>query len=194
MLGIGGVIVAYTQYEISELKAMHAKEELSKLQSSVTDAKKLQTDAEAATSAAVVRRDLAIREQKEAEVAVAELKTTLTLTNNELTRAKPNEIRPRLTYVHFRGDLTRDLINDLRQTLSSKEFNAPGAERVAGEYLNSVRYFKSTEKKDAEILADAVESFFASRQFPLRVPIVLSSSETRQNPPLEVWLSHKCSK
>lgn len=194
VLGVGGVIVAYTQYEVSELKAKIAKDDLSRAQASVTEAEKLRGIAEASARAAFANRDAAIRELRDAEAATAELKTTLTQTNSALSTAKPNEVRPRLTYIQFRGDLPRSLINELRTALGKKSFNAPGAERVAGEYQNSVRYFKATENGSAEELAGTVETFFESKGCPLKLPVVLLSSSTVQNPPLEIWLAHRCTK
>jgi len=194
VLGIGGVIVAYTQYEVSELKAKIAKEELSRVQTAASEAEKAKKAAELAASAAIAKRDVALREQKDAEAAVAELKVTLTQTNSALKNAKPGEVKSRLAYIQFRGDLTRDLINELRASLSAKAFNAPGAERVAGEYQNLVKYFKPTESADAEELASAVESFFASKGCQLKMRVVPASTTTIQNPPLEVWLAHKCTK
>ena len=194
VLGIGGVVVAYTQYEVGELKAKIAKDDLSRAQAAKSDAEKSLVAAEAAASAALMKRDAAIKEQKDAEAAVAELKATLAQTTNALKAAKPGEVRSRLAYIQFRGELSRDLINDLRQSLTSKEFNAPGAERVAGEYQNLVKYFKSTESRDAEELAAAVETFFASKGCPLKMRVVPATATSSQNPPLEVWLAHRCTR
>jgi hypothetical protein len=110
-----------------------------------------------------------------------------------LRNAKPTEARTRLAYIHFRGDISRDLINELRTALSGK-FNAPGAERVAGEYQNLVKYFNSAEDKDARELASAVEMFFSTKGCPLKMRVVPATSAKIQNPPLEVWLSHSCVK
>jgi len=115
VLGVGGVVVAYTQYEVSELKAKIAKDDLSRAQSAKSDAEKALATAEAAASAALAKRDAAVKEQRDAEAAVAELKTTLTQTTNALKAAKPTEVKAaRLAYIQFRGDLNRELINDLR--------------------------------------------------------------------------------
>ncbi len=195
VLGIGGVVVAYTQYEVSELKAKIAKDDLARAQSAKSDAEKAQAAAEAAANSALAKRDAAVKEQKDAEAAIAELKNTLTQTTNALKTVKPTEVRnARLAYIQFRGDLSRNLINELRLALSSKAFNAPGAERVAGDYQNLIKYFNPTEGGDADELAAAVESFFSSKGCPLKMRVVPATSTTIKDSPPEIWLSHKCTK
>jgi hypothetical protein len=185
ILGIGGVVVAYTQYEVGELKAKAAKDELAR-------AVGARSDAEAATRAAEARRDAAIREQKDAEAAVAELKKSLAQTSSALTAAAPGQVKSRLAYIQFRGEMSREVINELRAALSKKLFNAPGAERVAGEYQNLVKYFRPGENADADELSAAVEAFFAARGCPVKMRVVPATTSTVQSPPLEVWLAHKC--
>lgn len=140
----------------------------------------------------MAKRDAAIREQRDAEAAVAELKVTLTQTDNALKTAKPSANKGRLTFIQFRGDLTRELINELRVNLAGKAFNAPGSERVNGEYQNLVKYFKPTESGDAEELAKAVEGFFESKGCPVKLRVVPATNTANLTPPLEVWLAHKC--
>ena len=194
VLGVGGVIVAYTQYEVSELKAKIAKDDLSRAQIAKSDAEKARIAAETEASAALAKRDAAVKEQKDAEAAVAELKASLTQTTNDLKAAKPSDVKAaRLAYIQFRGDLNRELINGLRTSLSTKAFNAPGAERVAGEYQNLVKYFKHTESANAEELAAAVEAYFDLRKCPLKMRVVPATTTAVKDPPLEIWLSHKCS-
>ena len=53
---------------------------------------------------------------------------------------------------------------------------------MAGEYQNLVKYFKATEKTDAEELARAVESFFADKGCPLKMRVQPASSAIIQNP------------
>jgi len=194
VLGIGGVVVAYTQYEVSELKAKIAKEDLSRSQVAKSAAESAQAVAEAAASAAIAKKDAAVKEQRDAEAAVAELKATLTQTTNALKAATPDGLKTQLVYIQFRGDLNRELINELRISLASKAFNAPGAERVAGEYQNLIKYFKNTETGEAEKLATAVESFFISKGCPVKMRVVPATTTTTKDAPLEIWLAHKCSR
>ena len=190
----GAYVVAYTQYEVSELKAKIAKEDLSRAQVAKSAAESAQSAAEAAASAAIAKKDAAVKEQRDAEAAVAELKATLTQTTNALKAATPEGLKTQLVYIQFRGDLNRELINELRTSLASKAFNAPGAERVAGEYQNLIKYFKDTESGDAERLVTAVESFFSLKGCPLKMRAILATTTTVKDPPLEIWLAHKCSR
>ena len=193
VLGIGGVTVAYTQYEVGELKAKIAREDLAKAQSATALAMQAKLAADAAVASALAKRDAALREQRDAEAAVAELKASLTKTDSALQTATPGASKGRLAFIQFRGDLTRDVINELRVSLAEKSFNAPGAERVSGEYQNLVKYFKPTESGDAERLASAVESFFAAKRCPVKLRVVPAATSAIANPPLEVWLALKCS-
>jgi len=194
LLGVGGVVAAYTQYEVGELKAKNAKDDLERSVAAKADAEKARHAAESAASEAFAKRDQAVKEQHEAEQAVAELKASLAQTNSDLKAAKPSGTTGRLAYIQFRGDLTRDVINQLREALKAKAFNAPGAERVAGDYQNLVKYFRSDESADAEALAAAVESFFAAKGCPLKTKmrVVPASGAKLPDPPLEVWLMHEC--
>lgn len=194
LLGVGGVVVAYTQYEVSELKAKIAKDDLERARIAKADAEKVQVAAEAAASAAYAKRDLAIKEQRDSEATVAELKNYLAQTKSALNATKPAEARARLAYIHFRGDLTRDLINELRATLASKSFDAPGSERVAGDYQNLVKYFRDNDSTPAANLAAVVETFFTAKGCPLKLRVVPSGAANLPDPPLEVWLAHKCTK
>jgi hypothetical protein len=90
--------------------------------------------------------------------------------------------------------MARDVIDQLRAELSRKSFNAPGAERVAGEYQNLVKYFQPGESGDGEELAAAVEAFFAARGCPLKMRLVPATTTSLPNPPLEVWLAHRCAR
>lgn len=187
ILGIGGVVAAVTQYEVAELKAKAAKQELAQ-------AEKAKAEADAMTKEALAKRDAARRELQEAEQAVKELKASLTQQTNELQSAKPELLKSRLAYIQYSGDISRNLINELRLFLQEEKFNAPGAERVAGEYQNTVKYFKPSDSADADRLAKAVEDFFAKQGCPLKLRLVPAATATGQASPLEVWLSLSCKK
>jgi hypothetical protein len=192
VLGIGGSVAAYTQYEMGELRAKVARDDLVRSQVAAKDAIDQKTRAEAEAAAAVAKRDVAQRELKEAMTAVAELKSSLTQSDTDLKAAKPAAAKDRLAFIQFRGDLKRELINELRGALKGKSFNAPGAERVGGDYQNLVKYFKPGDSADAEALSQAVEAFFAAKGCPLKMRVVPATGAASQSPPLEVWLSHKC--
>lgn len=184
ILGVGGVIAAITQFEVADLKAKISQKELAQAEAA-------KAVAETSAKEAVSKRDAAIREREEAEHAVKELKTSLNKATIELHAANPDLVKSRLTYIQFRGNISRELINEFRQGLLKQSFNAPGAERVAGEYQNSVKYFSASDSADAERLAKSVEIFFASKGCPLKMRAVPAGSSD-QNLPLEIWLTHDC--
>ena len=185
VLGIGGIVSAVTQYQVAEYKSTIARMEL-------REAENVKAAAIAAANDAVARRDAAIREREDAERAIQELKTALTRTTSAMRAATPELVKSRLAYIQFRGDLSRGVVDDLRQALLESAFSAPGAERVAGEYQNIVKYFSQQDAADAERLARAVEAFFTSRGCPLAMRVVPAGAPTGPTPPLEVWLAHSC--
>jgi hypothetical protein len=104
----------------------------------------------------------------------------------------PSPVGPSYPTIAFRGAISRDVINDLRTSLQSEAFNAPGAERVAGEYQSRVKYFQPADNADAERLAKAVEAFFEKRRCPVSLRVEPATSASGASSPLEVWLSHSC--
>jgi hypothetical protein len=198
ILGAGGIVAAVTQFEVGELKAQTAKAEQGQAEKKKAEAEAKaasavaeQAKAEAAASSAVAMRDAALRDQRDAEATTKEYRAALTQKNSDLRSARPGEATPRLTYVQFKGDFSRSQIDELRRDLATRHFNAPGAERVDSiRYGNLVKYFKESERKDAEELASAVDSFFAEKKCPLKMKVVSAAGTTTvQNPPLEIWLA-----
>ena len=102
-------------------------------------------------------------------------------------------MQDRLVYIQFRGSLSRELINELRAALKQSGFNNPGAERLAGEYRNLVKYFSDADASSAENLKREIEQFFAKKGCPLNIEVVPVKSKTEPPPPLEIWLYHSCS-
>lgn len=199
VLGIGGAVAAYTQHELAELKAKVAEDKQKEAESAMAAAEQARKTAFAATAeaeatrrAAEARRDAAIREQREAEANAAQLRASLKQTDTALKQATPGGQTRRLVFVQFQGELTRELINELRISLGGKGFDAPGAERKSGDYQNLVKYFTPSDRRNAEELAVAVEGFFASKGCPVKMRIVPVNVESQRNSPLEVWLAMKC--
>ncbi len=194
VLGIGGVMVGYNQYELGELKTKQANSQLQQVVQAKVEAEKAKQLAEESSKSAILKRDQAIREQKEAEQSVEELRKEASQLHSELKSIKPGAIQSRLTYIQFRGEISRDLINELRVSLLGKSFNAPGAERVTGEYANQVKYFKPTQRKDAEELANSIELFFSNKGCSIKLRVMQQDGASIANPPLEAWIAHKCAK
>ncbi|MFD2645228.1 hypothetical protein [Pseudomonas japonica] len=191
VLGIGGVVtaggsyfVARNQVELAEIKSSQADEKARAAESVAVRAK-----AEAA--AAVNLRDTARREEAEAAKSVKELRDSLAELTSKVQSENPGLLKRQLVYIQFQGDLSRALINELRQSLEAKGLSAPGAERLAAPYKNLVKYFRPEEEKSAALLAKATEEFFMSKGCSVKLRAVEAKTEVAA-PPLELWLSHSC--
>jgi hypothetical protein len=82
--------------------------------------------------------------------------------------------------------------NDLRNHLTTDSFNAPAAERVAGNWKTQIKYFAPADQAAAKKLAASVEALTRSKGCPMTVPVAFAQPPTGQTPPLEVWLSGSC--
>jgi DNA repair exonuclease SbcCD ATPase subunit len=102
---------------------------------------------------------------------------------------------PRVVYLQFRGDLTRELMNTLKDYLSSQGIPTPGVERVSGDYGNAIRYYHDSDKQKAEQLRDLVIKFFSDKGCPIPEMKIHDISGTRfvaEKGQLEIWLHHSC--
>jgi hypothetical protein len=183
ILGIGGAVAAYTQFENAELRAKYAKQDLDRAQQELSVATK-------AKETALKEVEAATKAKKEQEEAIKQLKVSLAQTTEQRNQAAPSLAKSRLVYVQFRGSLTREMINELRKHLKNDSFDAPGAERVAGTYDNIVKYFQDNDTTEAKQLAKSVETFFSAKGCPLSIRVVPGGSISEQ--PMEVWLAHSC--
>ncbi len=136
-------------------------------------------------------RDAALKEQVDARASVQELRDTLAELTAKAQAAKPEIVKHRLVYIQFRGDLKRSLINDLRASLETGGYSLPGAERLAGEYDNLVKYFRAEGQPSADALLEATTTFFAARGCPISLRAVPGKSSS-VTAPLELWLAHSC--
>jgi hypothetical protein len=64
-----------------------------------------------------------------------------------------------LVYIQFRGSVTREKMNELRNKFLEKGYNAPGVERIDGNFKNWVRYFHPEDKELAERVAGLAKEF-----------------------------------
>lgn len=146
-----------------------------------------------------------IRQEKlkdlQSDIQVAE-KTTEELSNlieskREETRKTANIPIGSTVFIQFRGSLERTLMNKLAQFYQEKGYNAPGVERVAGNYQNEVRYFHPSDKKIAENIAKITNEFFRNNNCPLKQQINLRQMNLSQFPnvpekQVELWIHHTC--
>jgi len=192
VLGIGGVVtaggsffVAKNQVELAEFKAAQANEKFKLAESA-------EKTASAASAAAARLRETAQKEQIEAEKSVRELRETLSNLTAKVQASKPDWITQHLVYIQFRGDLSRDLINKLRNFLDTAGFNAPGAERIAGHYQSIIKYFNAADLPAAEALRKRTETFFTTKGCPIQIRVVPAQAASKITPTIEAWLFHSC--
>lgn len=113
------------------------------------------------------------------------------------TQAGQQASRP-LVYIQFRGTLQRTLMRQLQEQLQAENYQAPGVERVAGSYGNSVRYFFSEDSDTADKVSAIVNRFFVLKGCPLSPPgspqLVdpRSLSATPARGQIEIWIHHSC--
>ena len=191
VLGIGGFVtaagsyfVARNQVELAELKSSYATEKAKVAESTASTAS-------AAAAAAVKLKDEAKKEEAEAVKNTAELRKSLAEVTAVVQAAKPELLKRRLVYIQFQGSLSRSLVDDLRKSLESQSFSAPGAERLSGEYQNLVKFFRVEDESAAALLLKSTQDFFASKGCPIQLRTVQAKA-VASTPPLELWLSHSC--
>ena len=177
VIGIGGFLAASTQFEVAELRAGYANEKLKV--------------AEAAALSASEAALAAVKRKEEAERLIAEYKEALEKQAVATPLAK-GEAQPRLVYIQFRGAITRVRVNSLRAFLSKNGFNAPGAERVPGEYGSLVKYFTDSDAAAATSLKDAVEKQLKQQGCDGTLRLVKPENPSGKASPLEVWIHSDC--
>ncbi|MES2040389.1 MAG: hypothetical protein V4495_21425 [Pseudomonadota bacterium] len=199
VVGIGGVIVGYHQYEVAELKEKIAASELSQAEKERDTVKKDLAEALTARKTAKVemeeaikKRDSAVNERVDAEKAIAELKANLTDLTARAKEEKPSLIKSALTYVQFQGDIQRNTINELRSDLKAHGFEATGAQRVGGNYSNEIRYFSESDLQNAQKLVSITEKFFENINCAEKFKLTKTQSQQKTPPPLEIWISARC--
>lgn len=181
---LGGIMTARTQFELAELKANIASEKLKAAESAASAASRAASDA-------LELRGKALAERDDAAKAAQELRTNLAVLTTKAQEARPDLVKSRLVYIQFRGSLTRALIDELRRALQPHNFNAPGAERLGGDYEAQVKYFRPEDRSDAERLLKLTGDFFADKGCPIHLRLN-EAKATASSPPLELWLPHSC--
>lgn len=173
VLGLGGVFVAMTQYDVAETRAKYAKDK--------------QEVAERELKKAEMSRDAAREEENNYRDYVKNLKKEV----DKYEKGNSKDVKEKLVYVQFEGDVNRQVINMLRSELKLLGYNAPGAERVSGDYRPMVKYFSASDESSAQELALKTQEFFKSKNCPI---VITPELIKMTSPPshLELWIPHKC--
>lgn len=103
---------------------------------------------------------------------------------------------PTIVYLQFKGDIKRSLVDELRVSLTDQKFPAPGAQRIAGNYSNSVRYFNVEDQEKAKSLAIKAGQFFKSKGCPAEFLLdnLSGSAFKAQKGHFELWISLSCNR
>lgn len=103
-----------------------------------------------------------------------------------IARVLPNRV-----YIQFNAEEGRELVERLQLYLQDAGLNAPGVERVKGDYANGVRYFHEQDRALAERVAALTTAFFEKQGHPLRVPPVDYTGAAVEGAAgqVEVWLN-----
>lgn len=99
-----------------------------------------------------------------------------------------------IVYIQFQGSLERNSMKQLAKLYQQKGFQAPGVERIAGDYRNEVRYFNPSDAELASQVATIAQNFFAQKSCPIE-NIKLNPLKNNNNVPkgqIELWIHHSC--
>lgn len=98
-----------------------------------------------------------------------------------------------LVFIQFRGSVQRSVMNELAQMYKQNGFQAPGVERLAGNYQTKVRYFNQEDSTLANQVAEIAKNFFIQKQCPIQQEIKVEKfSKNGKDVPkgqLELWVS-----
>ena len=187
ILGLGGIIAAWTQYEVAELKARAANLELqaaekgrkeaqeaagkalSELRTSESRARQAQQEAalaEAGKKDALARRASALDERKKIEAEIAKLQTTLAQTARDL-QASEQETRK------ARGDLQTQVLLGLKPEAALLATRLLEKAKSVGIRLRLVAGYRSAAEQAELKEKRQVSSLFSSHMTGLAFDVVV---------------------
>ena len=94
-----------------------------------------------------------------------------------------------MVYIQFRGSVSREKINQLRQQFINNGYKAPGVERIDGNFKNWVRYFHPEDKELAESVAALAKKFFDNK-IEFRLQDLSGRGHNAQVGQVELWVSY----
>jgi len=191
IIGLGGFMAALTQYQIAEQKALLAEQTLVRSGEKLAAIKSELSETEEGLIKTKEKKAIAESELKEAKEATETYKAELSKLVTKAKSTNPTIVPDQLVYVQFRGSISRELVNAYRSELKAHSYNAPGAERLSGDYGNSVRFFSEEGRAEATRVANLTEQFFQSKGCPINISpkrVVLDTTPSH----VEVWFHHSC--
>lgn len=144
----------------------------------------------------ITKQQKNIDEKKKAYDDLRKSYAELVKTKNELAKAlnRPKLETQGIVYIQFQGSLERNSMKQLAKLYQQKGFQAPGVERIAGNYRNEVRYFNPSDAELASQVATIAQNFFAQKSCPIE-NIKLQKLTNNNNVPkgqIELWIHHSC--
>ncbi|TRU71845.1 MAG: hypothetical protein EWV55_16080 [Microcystis viridis Mv_BB_P_19951000_S69] len=136
-----------------------------------------------------------IDEKKKAYDDLQKSYAELVKTKNELAKAlnRTKLETQGIVYIQFQGSLERNSMKELAKLYQQKGFQAPGVERIAGNYRNEVR-FNPSDAELASQVATIAQNFFDQKSCPIE-NIKLNPLKKNNNVPkgqIELWIHHSC--
>lgn len=188
-----------TQQKLDELKSR--KEDLEKQvlsdKEQIAQLSRQVQDLEQSTQTPAVNREIAEKEKEigtiigrfqQAQQSAAALGERV----GENVVASPSTS---LVYVQFRGGIARSVAESLRARLKTAGYDAPGVERLAGNYANEVRYFRPEDRESAQRVADLARSELEAHGCKPAdfAPREMGAGLYKARPgQIEVWISTNC--
>ncbi|CCI21339.1 hypothetical protein [Microcystis aeruginosa] len=144
----------------------------------------------------ITKQQKNIDEKKKAYDDLRKSYAELVKTKNELAKAlnRPKLETQGIVYIQFQGSLERNSMKQLAKLYQQKGFQAPGVERIAGNYRNEVHYFNPSDAELASQVATIAQNFFAQKSCPIE-NIKLQKLTNNNNVPkgqIELWIHHSC--
>jgi chromosome segregation ATPase len=211
--------VISSQEEISKLRAERQEQELAKKRAAeevvksqeeisklTADGQELELARKSAIDEMNVARERVSVAKSELERIQTELEAALTKATDSNTREAISDIasnakaassslsrQNQLIYLQFRGAISRDTMRGLQSQLRDAGYLVPGIERIAGSYLNEVRYFKKDDVEVARKVASIAAKFFQEKKCSL--PSRITEKFVSQDKPpdqIELWVFLSC--
>ncbi|TRU52492.1 MAG: hypothetical protein EWV91_03515 [Microcystis aeruginosa Ma_QC_Ca_00000000_S207] len=198
-LGILALITGSQQMALQEKLVDSKKQEVLDKEQEVLDLEKIiqqKSQEIQQKSQAITKQQKNIDEKKKAYDDLQKSYAELVKTKNELAKAlnRPKLETQGIVYIQFQGSLERNSMKQLAKLYQQKGFQAPGVERIAGNYRNEVRYFNPSDAELASQVATIAQNFFAQKSCPIE-NIKLQQLTNNNNVPkgqIELWIHHSC--
>ena len=193
-----GIFVYFTDVPKLYKEAASLKSDVSSYKASIATLKQQEEDAKTKERSAQAAAELASAKANAAEVkanlaAADAFQADLSIKADNDQKAKSSAFSKHV-FIQFKGEVQREVINQLRARLTASGFPAPPAERLSSVAGNEIRYFVDSpdERKRADQTAQIIKEFFRENKCPLDINVKLVKLPSGKPAPLEAWLYPIC--